>query len=77
MGRHESGNLYASLDGGSEGSIASGTSVAIFPGGAGVVLGGGSGTGTFNGRISELVVYNIALTGTDLSDAIASLMAKL
>lgn len=72
MMRHESGTLYASLDGGAESSMASGNTTNI----SNQLYVGRGQTGSFNGRIGEFAIYNTALTGTDLSDAIAHFVAK-
>jgi len=67
MYRHESGNIYVSLNGGSETSVASGDCTAI---NEGMFLGGGGNASVLNGRIGEIAGWNVALTGTDLSDAL-------
>ena len=67
MMRHESGNLYLSVDGGSESSTASGNTASL----AQAVFMGRTVTAHWDGRIGEIAVYNVALTGADLSDAIA------
>lgn len=73
MFRHESGNLYASVDGGAETSVASGNTDTL---GAELQIGNGSGSIFYNGRIGEFAVYNAALTGTDLTDAVSYFTAK-
>lgn len=74
MARHESGNLYASINGGAESSpLASGDSFAL---NRPAFVGGGSDGSVFNGRIGEIAVYDAALTGTTLSDAITYFTAK-
>lgn len=65
MVRHESGNLFISVNGGAESSVASGNTQTI----TGTVY-LGTLVGFLNGRIGELATYNAALTGTTLSDAI-------
>jgi len=72
MVRHESGSLYAALDGGAETSVASGTTGSV----ANNVFIGQSSTVTFDGRIGEIAVYNAALTGTTLTDAVSYFTAK-
>jgi hypothetical protein len=74
MVRHESGSLYISLDGGSESSVATGNTESL----AGVpYIGSGTyGGGRYDGRIGEIAVYNAALTGTNLSDAIGYFVSK-
>lgn len=72
MIRHQSSILYISLDGGTESSIASGNTTNIAQG---VNVGHGS-VAEYDGRIGEIAVYNVALTGTDLTDAIDYFMEK-
>jgi hypothetical protein len=74
MVRHEGGNLYISLDGGTESSIASGNTASL--GGTPRIGHNVYGPGSYNGRIGEIAVYNAALTGTDLSDAIGYFVSK-
>jgi hypothetical protein len=69
MFRHDSGNLYASLNGGAETSLACGNTAVLTD-----ALSIGSDYTTnhiFQGRIGEVAIYNAALSGTNLSDAIA------
>ncbi len=73
MARHESGNLYVSLNGGSESSLASGN---LSTTSGGFYIAGGSDGSVFNGRIGEIATWNVALTGTDLSDAITYFTTK-
>jgi len=69
MARHESGNIYISINGGAETSAASGNTSGV---GAPVYIGRNYNAAQFYaGRIGELALWNVALTGTDLSDAIA------
>lgn len=72
--RHESGTLAASLDGGAESATASGTTQSL----TGHVL---TGAGTYtsanlDGRIGEIAIYNTALTGTTLTDAVSYFTSK-
>lgn len=68
MVRHEGGSLYISLDGGSESSVTSGNTTVVT---SAIAIGTrGTGSTYLNGRIGELAVYNVALTGTDLSNGI-------
>lgn len=72
MCRHDGSNLYISLNGGAESSVASG---ALSSGIADSVAIGGnpSESGHFlDGRIGEIAVWNVDLSGqgTDLADAI-------
>ena len=64
--RHDGTNTYASLNSATEDSLASGNTSNMT---GGVLLGGGSSAAVLNGRIGEVVTYNAALTGTDLSNA--------
>lgn len=64
MFRHESGNIYASVNGGSESSAPSGSTTALSS-----ALGIGQYP-YYTGRIGEIAIYNAALSGADLSDAI-------
>lgn len=69
MVRHESGTLYASLDGGSESSVASGDTQVT----SGELVAGYSAFASahyFDGRMGEIAIYNVALSGSNLSDAI-------
>lgn len=74
MARHESGNLYASLNGGSETSVASGTTTNLT--GAVTIGRNEASAGFFNGRIGEIAIYNAALTGSNLTDAVGYFTAK-
>lgn len=73
--RHDGTNLYGSVDGGSESSIASGTT-ATFNGAVQLGTINIAGTARFNGRIGELAIYNAALTGQNLTDAISFFTSK-
>jgi hypothetical protein len=72
--RQDGSNLYISVDGGAESSVASGAT-ATWPSGE-LRIGRGSGSGRLHGRIGELAIYSAALTGADLTDAIAYFRAK-
>jgi hypothetical protein len=72
--RHDTSNIYLSVDGGSESSTASGATSG-WPI-AELRFGRGAGSVRFNGRIGEVAIYSAALTGTDLTDAIAYFRAK-
>jgi hypothetical protein len=71
--RHDGTNIYLSLDGGAESSAASG-STATWP--TGDVVLGVSEAAYYDGRIGEIAGYNAALTGSDLTDAIAYFRLK-
>jgi hypothetical protein len=75
MVRHQSGSLYLSIDGGVEVSVASGSTTNLA---SRLAIGKRlAGTETnFTGRIGEIATYNVALGGTDLSDAISYFTAK-
>lgn len=67
--RHEGGNIYLSVDCGSEVSIASGNTsnqTAFYVGDEG---NNGTTTADFRGRIGEFAIYSAGLTGADLTDA--------
>jgi hypothetical protein len=67
--RHEGGTLYFSVDCGAEVSVASGnttSATAFYLGDEGVNSGT---TADFRGRIGELAIFDVGLTGTDLTDA--------
>jgi hypothetical protein len=67
--RHEGGTLYFSVDCGAEVSVASGNTTsqtAFYLGDEGVNSGT---TADFRGRIGELAIYDVGLTGSDLTDA--------
>jgi hypothetical protein len=65
--RHDGTNLYLSVDGGSESSVAVGT----ISGDATQIYVGRSGDAVrFNGRIGEVAFYSSNLTGTDKTNAI-------
>lgn len=66
--RHDMTNLYGSINGGSESSIASGAT-SNMTGGFFIGGGGASGTTFANCSIGEVLVYNAALTGADLAAA--------
>ena len=71
--RHDGSNLYVSLNGGSETSAASGNTASLSE----TTAMGFAGSGQFyNGRIGEVLTYNAALTGTDLSNLITYMTNK-
>jgi|JI10StandDraft_1071094.scaffolds.fasta_scaffold87540_3 hypothetical protein len=72
MFRLESGTLYASLDGGTESSVACGNISSLIN----QVFIGLSGAGSYNGRIGEVAIYNTALTGTNKTDALSYFTSK-
>lgn len=69
MFRHESGNLFASLNGGSESSVASGNTSDL----SGQLCLGKTTLGSefYNGRLGELAIYDAGLSGSNLSDAVS------
>ena len=68
MVRHESGNLYISINNGSESSVASGNTGST----AGIlIVGHGNASTRMPVRIGEIVIYNTALTGTDFTNAMS------
>lgn len=71
--RHDGTNLYLSVDGGSESSIANGATSAEA---SAITIGRATGGTRMNGRIGEIAVYNAALTGANLTDAIAYFRQK-
>ena len=74
MVRHQGGTLYASLDGGAESSTASGNTQVLT---ASVAVGRTAQSSyNFTGRLGEIAIYNTALTGTDLTDAVTYFTAK-
>jgi hypothetical protein len=76
MFRHESGNLYLSVNQGSESSTASGTTTDT----VGTLRLGATGvpppTNFFNGKIGEILMYNTALSGSNLTDTYQYLMDR-
>lgn len=65
--RHTGGNLYVSLNGGSESSIASGNTWEMA---VGLTMGYHPGqSAVYDGFIGELAIYSAALTGSDQTDA--------
>ena len=73
MMRHEGSNIYGSIDGGSESSVASGNTSTMT---GNPQIARGVGAKYFNGRIGEIAIWNAALTGSDLSDAISYFTSK-
>jgi hypothetical protein len=66
--RHDGTNLYISLNGGSESSVAS-TNTTDMTGACVLARSIPAFPIFFNGRIGEIAFYNAALTGTNLTDA--------
>lgn len=75
MCRHQGGNIYISVNNGSETSIASGNTTPltyfIYIGYNQFSLGD-----YFPGKIGEVLIYNAALTGSNFTDTMAYLMDK-
>lgn len=71
--RHDGTNLYLSLNGGAEVSVASGNTSDLS---AVVKLGVSTNNSYYSGRVGEIAFYNAALTGTDLSDATTYFTSK-
>lgn len=69
MVRHEAGALSVALNGGVESSVAAGN-IGSLTGQVTVGFGYVSSV-AFDGRIGEIALYNVALTGTALADATA------
>ena len=62
--RHESGNLYVSLNAGSESSVASGDTGDIANK---LYVGVGNSIRFFQGDIAEIIIYNTALSTSDIA----------
>ena len=75
MFRHEGGNIYGSLNGGAESSAASGNTQDV-TGQPRIGRNFGGSNKFFNGRMGEIAIWNVALTGSDLTDAHAYFAAK-
>jgi hypothetical protein len=73
--RHDTSNLYLSVDGGSDNTVASGAT-GLWPPGQMRIGRAAGDVSNINGRIGELAFYNACLTGTDLTDAIAYFRLK-
>jgi len=73
--RHDTSNLYGSINGGSESSIASGATQSMV---GALGFGGALASGTVfsNCSIGEILVYNVALTGAALAAANAYMTNK-
>lgn len=71
--RHDGTNLFGSINGGSESSVASGTTTN---GGGAMRVGGFPTDRFFNGSIGEMLCYNVALTGGALTDAVSYMTDK-
>jgi hypothetical protein len=67
--RHDGTNIYGSINGGSESSVASGNTTSTI----GRIAVGGSATASnaLAGSIGEILIYNAALSGSNLTNAIA------
>jgi hypothetical protein len=74
MVRHEGGTLYASIDGGSESSIASGSTSSLT--GTPKIGYGVYGFGTLDAHVGEIAIYNAAQTSDERDEAIAYFMGK-
>ncbi len=74
MGRHETGNLYSSVNGGSETSTASGNTQVT----TGTMKIGNDrlGSNFLDGDIAEMIVYNVAVSTTNISNVITYLRTK-
>ena len=70
--RQDTSNIYLSVDGGAESSTASTFSSADSK----ITIARCFGSTVYNGRIGEIALYNAALTGSDLTDAIAYFRLK-
>lgn len=68
--RHSGGNLYVSIDGGSETSVASGDTNA----GMGNLRFGYRGNAYFDGKLFEAATFNYALSSTDRDAIVANFM---
>lgn len=77
MVRHNGTNLYLSINGGSESSVASGAT-QVTTGAMRLAYVAGSGAPIANVRIGEIAIYNADLStqGTDLASAISYFTAK-
>jgi hypothetical protein len=75
MVRHDGTNLYLSLNGGAESSVASGATADV-TGAIRFGMATGSPSRFFNGRIGELAFWNAALTGTPQTDAVGYFTTK-
>ncbi len=74
MGRHESGNLYSSVNGGTETSSASGNTQVT----TGTMKLGNDrlGSNFLDGDIAEIIVYNVAVSTTNISNVTTYLRSK-
>lgn len=72
--RHESGNIYISVDGGSESSLAAGNMTNIA---GNFKIGQGNSSGGFlDGKIGEFFIYDAARSSGEITALINYLMAK-
>lgn len=71
--RHTATTLYGSVNGGTESSIASGTTTSVAEA---LRIGRNYGSEYYDGRIGEIAIYNTALTGSALTDANAYFVDK-
>jgi hypothetical protein len=71
--RHESGNIYISVNGGTEASVAAGdmTNTA-----GNFKLGQGAGSGYFDGKIGEFFIYDVARSTGEIAALITYLSEK-
>lgn len=75
MMRHETGSIYASLNGGAESTTASGTTSGAL--GLDYFLGAGyAGTTYSNVIVAEFIIYNRALNASEIDDVTTYLNAK-
>jgi len=74
MWRHEGGNIISVLNDGTETSTASGNTSGLNL--AGVRVGGGGDGSVLNGRVGEVAIWNVALSGADLALAWSTFLAK-
>lgn len=65
MQRHDAGNLVSAINAGTETSIASGNTQVVT--GTLEVGRGRPGTPYYDGKVGELIVYNVALSTTDIA----------
>lgn len=73
MFRHSAGNIYLSVDGGAEVSVASGNTTTLT---GNPQLGFVPGAFPHEGHIGEVLYYNVALAAPDLQDAVDYMTAK-
>ena len=73
MARHESGNIYISINNGSESSVASGNTGAVS---SPLRVGIGTSAKYMPVRIGEIAIYNTALTGANFTSVMSYFMDK-